>query len=225
MMDGKHAEAPTLTDVLLEEATIADAVRPTRLKGLDVLPSDGRLADCTMLLADEMGKERRLRMALKEIDGAYAAVVVDASPALTLLSVNVLQAVNEVIVPIDPGVFSISGLGRLQETVDRVRHYLEHPELSIVGLLLCRFGHTRASMDLQARLREVHGSLVFRAVIPMSVKVEEAHAMNRTIMELAPQSSVALAYGELVTEVLNYGRQQSKTRHARKRSRSGHDAA
>jgi len=223
MMDGHQAEAPTLTDVLLEEADVSNAIRPTRLKGLDLLPADGRLADCTMLLAEEMGKERRLRMALRSVEDAYAICIVDASPALTLLSVNVLQAVNEVVVPLDPGVFSISGLGRLQETVDRVRHYLEHPELAIVGLLCTRFLNTRASRDLQTQLREVHGSLVFRSVIPASVRVEEAHSRNLTIMEWAPESSVAKAYGELVTEVLNHGR-QSKTRHARKR-RSRHDAA
>jgi len=222
LMDGKHAEAPTLTDVLLEEANIADAVRPTRLKGLDVLPACERLADCTMLLADEMGKERRLRMALRELSDAYTTVIVDASPALTLLSVNVLGAVDEVIVPLDPGVFSISGLGRLQETVDRVRHYLEHPDLTIVGLLLTRFANTKASRDLQAQLREVHGSLVFRTVIPASVRVEEAHSRNLSIIEWAPQSSVAKAYDELVTEVLRHGK--PKNRHARKR-RPRHDAA
>jgi chromosome partitioning protein len=207
---------------LLEEASAEDAIRPTRLNGLDVLPADGRLADCTMLLAAELGKERRLRLALGSLEDSYAICIVDASPALTLLSVNVLQAVNEVIVPLDPGVFSISGLGRLQETVDRVRHYLEHPELAIVGLLLTRFVNTKASRDLQAQLREVHGSLVFSAVIPATVRVEEAHSRNLTIMEWAPESPVAKAYGALTLEVLKHG--QFKNRHARKR-RSRHDAA
>ena len=221
MLDGRAPEAPTLADVLLDDAGAIDAIRPTRVDRLDILPADGRLADCTVLLADELGRERRLRVALRSVEDTYSVCIVDAPPQLSLLTVNVLQAVTEVLVPIDPGLFAIAGLGRLQETVDRVRHHLEHPDLAIVGLLVTRATKNKITRDLERQLRDAYGTLVYHAVIPASVKVEEAHASYRSILEWSPQSPVGKAYGELVTEVLD-GRSK---RLARKRgSRSG-DAA
>jgi chromosome partitioning protein len=155
------------------------------------------------------------------VEGTYGVCIVDSPPQLSLLTVNVLQAVTEVLVPIDPGMFAIAGLGRLQETVDRVRHHLEHPELSIIGLLVTRATKNKVTRDLERQLRDAYGDLVYRSVIPASVKVEEAHASYRSILEWAPQSPVGKAYGELVTEVLNG---QSK-RLARKRGPRSGDAA
>ena len=210
MLDCAEPEAPTLTDVLLEDADATEAVRPTRVDKLDILPADGRLADLTMLLADKdaLGKERRLRIALKSVANKFSYCVVDSPPQLSILSVNILQAVSEVIVPIDPGLFAVAGLGRLQETVERVRHYLEHPDLAIIGLLMTKATKGKVSVELLKQLRETYGSLVYRTAIPASAIVEEVHANYRTIMEWSPRSPAARAYGELVTEVMKHG--QSK---------------
>jgi len=45
MLDGRAAADPTLSQVLLDQVEAQDAIRPTRISGLDVLPSDGKLAD------------------------------------------------------------------------------------------------------------------------------------------------------------------------------------
>lgn len=203
MLDGRIPDRPTLADVLLDDSVAIDAIRQTRIDRLDILPADERLAECTVLLADELGRERRLRVALRSVEDTYSVCIVDSPPQLSLLTVNVLQAVTEVLVPIDPGMFAIAGLGRLQETVDRVRHHLEHPDLAIIGLLLTRATKNKVTKDLEKQLRDAYGPLVYRTVIPASVKVEEAHASYRSILEWAPQSPVGKAYGELVTEVLN----------------------
>jgi chromosome partitioning protein len=228
MLEGEIPEAPTLADVLLNDAGAIDAIRSTRIDRLDVLPADGRLADVALLLADELARERRLRVALRSVEDAYSVVIVDSPPQLSLLTVNVLQAVTEVLVPIDPGLFAVAGLGRLQETVDRVRLHLEHPELAIVGLLVTRATKNRVTRQLEEQLRESFGSLVYTTVIPASVKVEEAHASYQSILEWSPQSPVGQAYSELVTEVLNGQRQSQKNRakkHARRKLSESNDAA
>jgi chromosome partitioning protein len=222
MLDGREATEPTLTDVLLEDVQAAEAIRPTRVGGLDLLPADGRLADLTMLLAEEeLGREKRLSIALSSIESRYAICVVDAPPQLSLLSVNILQAVTEVIVPIDPGVFAIAGLGRLKETVERVRHYLQHPDLAIIGLLMTKASKSKVVSDLFNQLKEAYGELVYKTVIPHAISVEEAHASYQTIMEWAPQSTVAKAYGELVSEVLRHGKPERTARERRPQSRTG----
>ena len=81
MLDGRTPEEPTLADVLLDQADAIDAIRKTRVDRLDILPADGRLADCTVLLADELGRERRLRVALRSVEDAYGVCVVDSPPS------------------------------------------------------------------------------------------------------------------------------------------------
>ena len=58
---GATPDPPTLGNVLLDQGTAEEAIRPTRLDHLDVLPADGQLADAALLLADRIGREYRLR--------------------------------------------------------------------------------------------------------------------------------------------------------------------
>ena len=61
LLEGKPPADPTLSQVLLDEADVREAIRPSRHPGIDLLPADASLADCTLLLADQMGREQRLR--------------------------------------------------------------------------------------------------------------------------------------------------------------------
>ena len=65
LLDGKAPNKPTLTQVLLDEADASEAIRPSRCPGIDLLPADSTLADCTVWLADQIGRENRLRTALR----------------------------------------------------------------------------------------------------------------------------------------------------------------
>jgi chromosome partitioning protein len=221
MLDGTAPTGPTLADVLINDTGTAEAIRGTRVDRLDILPADVGLANVGGLLADELARERRLHRALKRVEGRYAVCVIDCPPELTLLTVNILTAATEVLIPIDPGVFAVAGLGRLQETIDRVRHHLEHTELGVLGLLVTRATRNKMATDLEHQLREVYGPLVFKSVIPTSAAVEEAHASNRTILEWSPGSPAGKAYAELVVEVLKH--EQGK-RTPRKRRQGPHAA-
>jgi chromosome partitioning protein len=221
MLEGGRPAEPTLGQVLLDQAEASEAIRPTRVPQVDILPADGDLANCALLLADELGRERRLRSALRTVESKYETCIIDAPPQLSLVLVNILQAVTEIIVPVDAGLYSVAGLGRLQETVDQVRKHLDHAELHITGLVLTRAMANRATRDLERQLRESYGELVYRTIIPHSVKVEESHARHRTVLEHAPKSPAALAFEQLITEVLKHGQ---TNRHARQ-SDPKHDAA
>jgi chromosome partitioning protein len=208
MLDGLPVEPPTLGNVLLGQVDPDEAIRPTRVDGLEILPADARLADAGLMLADAMGREHRFRRAMDRLDGRYDVVVVDCPPALSLVSVNILAGVGELIVPVDAGVYALSGLGQLSQSVEDVRQYLGNSALRIAGLLLTRTHANRATRDIGDQLRAAYGELVYRASIPHSVKVEEAHARNLTVGEFAPTSAPARAYDALLSEILDDGNEQ-----------------
>lgn len=206
MLEGKPPSDPTLTDVLLADSEAGDAIRPSRLSSIDLLPADGSLAECTVLLVDQLGRELRLRTALGSIAEKYDVCIIDAPPQMSLISINVMNAARELVVPVDPGIYSASGLGRLQETVEQVRKHLAHPELSIIGLILTKLMKNKATRDFESQLREHYGSLVYAATVPYSVKVEEACARHLTVLEHAPSSPAAVAFDRLVKELTPNGK-------------------
>jgi chromosome partitioning protein len=128
------------------------------------------------------------------------------------VSINVLNAVDELLVPCDAGAYSLAGLGRLQETVEQVRRHLDNRTLKIGGLVLTRVHRNRATAEIEAQLRAAFGELVYRTTIPHGVSVEQAHARHLTVLEHSPKSATAIAYHELLTEVIPNGEQSKKRR-------------
>jgi chromosome partitioning protein len=206
LLSGQPAEPPTLASVLLGDALAADAVRPTRTPGLDLLPADVSLADASVALANMIGREARLRAALAAVEPSYDFLILDTSPTRSVLTINALTCVAEVLIPVEPGLFSLSGLGQLQAAIEDVRRYLGNHRLRISGIILTRTRNDGVSRDVEAQLRAAFGELVYRTVVPSSVKVEEAHGRFLSVLDYAPRSTGAKAYEALVAEIIAHGR-------------------
>jgi chromosome partitioning protein len=207
LLGGGVAGSPTLFHVLTAGADAASAIRPTRTPGLDLLPAETLLADANVALASELGRERRLRLAMRDVESAYDFVVIDTGPARSLLNVNVLNYAAEVYCPVDPGVFSIAGIGTLRGAVAEVARYLDNARLRIAGLVLTRTARDNLSRDVESRLRGAFGGLVCRTTIPGSAKVGEAHARFQSVLDYAPRTAGAKAYESLVGEIAGHGEQ------------------
>ena len=95
------------------------AIRPTDVPGLDILPADVSLADANLALADQIGRERRLSVAMEDVEAGYDFIILDTSPQRSLLTVNALAYLHEAIIPVDPGLFAVAGLGQLDAAAQR----------------------------------------------------------------------------------------------------------
>lgn len=224
LLRGEAPRRPTIAEVLIGDAGIRSAIVPTHLDGLDLLPADATLSDATAVLTNEVGRERRLRLALADVAGLYDYLVADSAPTRTVVTTNLLNAVGEVLIPITPGLFGVLGLAQLQEDVQAVRRYLENGSLRIGGILLTMVEKNNVHAGVESHLRDAFGPIVFRATIPRSIKVEEAHARHEPVLTYAPRTVGAVAYQALVDEVLNDGRAAQDRDHSSVDPR-GHDAA
>jgi chromosome partitioning protein len=204
-LKGESPGALSLAHVLMEDVDPLAVIVPTDTPNLELLPADVSLADANVALAGEIGRERRLRLALDKIGERYDYIVVDTSPQRSLLTVNTLNAVEEVLCPVDPGIFSLAGLGKLQQAIGEVVRYLDNPALRLAGLLLTRTTRDNLSRDVEARLREMFGPLVFDTTIPTSSKIGEATSRWQSVLDYAPRSSGAVAYQNLVVEIIRRG--------------------
>jgi len=202
-LKGEAADPPTLCQVLTNQADAGDTIRATGIAGLDLLPGDVTLADANLSLASEIGRERRLRLAMRGVDDTYDLVIIDTSPQRTLININVLNYVQEVWCPVDPGIFSLAGIVKLQGAVAEVVRYLDNAELRLSGLVLTQARADNLTRDVENQLRATFGTLVCKTAIPASVKVGEAHANFLPVIDYAPRSPGAKAYEALTREILN----------------------
>ena len=71
------------------------------IPGVDLIPGSRHMANLDLMLASEMGRETRLRKNLKFDDELWDFLLVDCPPSTGLTTVNALNAVDELIIPVE----------------------------------------------------------------------------------------------------------------------------
>jgi chromosome partitioning protein len=188
-------------DAVVDGARLGELTVTGPIAGLDVVPSAIALAGAEVELAPVEGRERRLARLLTEIAADYDYVLVDCPPALGLLTVNALTAADSVLIPLQCEYYALEGLTQLLATLDLVRDNL-NPGLAIKGIVLTMYdGRTNLSADVASEVRRHLGDRVFDTVIPRSVRLSEAPSHGLPIPRYAPDSTGAVAYAALATEI------------------------
>lgn len=208
LLRGEKPRHPTLHEVLIGQSEASMAIVPTVLDGVSLIPAESSLADANVTLAAEVGRERRLRIAMEQGGDGFDVVLVDTAPTRSLLTTNVLNFVGEVFIPINPSLFGVLGLGQLQGDISTVRRFLDNKSLRIGGIFLTMTEKNNVVKDTEDQLRRLFGGLVLKTKIPRNVRVEEAHSRFESILTYAPKSSGAVAYLALAKEIMADGRQK-----------------
>lgn len=200
----KIADRPGLYHVLLGDAAPKDAVVPTELEGLYLIPSDKNLVGANLELVDLPNREFRLRERVAQLRDTYHYILIDCPPALDLLTLNALLAADGVLVPIQCEFFALEGISELMDTIDRIKESFQHP-LEIAGILLTMFDdRTNLTRQVAADLKEFFGDQVFKTVIPRSVRLAEAPSFGKPILTYDPRSRGAESYIKLAKEILDH---------------------
>ena len=195
----------TSYDLLLGEATPEEAAHLTPTPGLLLVPSSPDLAAADHELQGRQGRAGLLRGALRQplMDALRLDhVLIDCPPSLGTLTVNALVAAHAVLVPLQSEFFALEGLSQLMLTVREVRQ-TGNPGLRIEGVALTMVDRrTTLAQAVEADARENLGDLVFRTVIPRSVRLSEAPSHAQSVLDYDPNSAGAVAYRALAAELL-----------------------
>jgi chromosome partitioning protein len=194
----------TIHNVLVEpRVSIDDVLLSTRVKHMDLVPSNIDLSAAEIQLVNEVGREQTLGRALHPVLDRYDYVLIDCQPSLGLLTVNGLACSDGVVIPTECEFFSLRGLALLTDTVDKVRDRL-NPKLEISGILLTRYDpRTVNAREVMARVVERFGDLVFDTVITRTVRFPETSVAGEPITTWAPKSTGAIAYRGLAREFID----------------------
>jgi chromosome partitioning protein len=191
----------SIYDVLMQDTPALDAVEPTSLKNLFVIPATLDLAGAEIELVPAFSRELMLKRALDTVRSEYDVVLIDCPPSLGLLTVNGLAAADDVIVPIQCEYYALEGLGQLLRNVALVRSSL-NASLDVRGIILTMYdARTRLAEQVETEVREHFGSKVYKTVVPRTVRLAEAPSFGQPVIVFDPTSRGASAYRDLAKEV------------------------
>lgn len=206
----RHAGVGVLYEVLLDRLSVGEVVQTVKVPknsnypatSLDILPSHLQLAEAEAQLMGEFHREYKLKTALAEIQESYEAIFIDCPPSLGVLTMNALLAANEVIIPVEPGVFPLVGIQYLNSTIEKIKRV--NQELHITGVLPTMIDRTVLARETQEQLEKSFGEMILPS-IPRRVAIGEANAAGQDIFGFEPHGESAAAFAAVVQEVMARG--------------------
>jgi chromosome partitioning protein len=190
----------SLYHVLVMGLPVADAV-VSAAPNLDVLPANETLAAAELYLAGRRNRDRVLASRVGPTRQDYEYVIVDCSPSLSLMNQNALVMADAVLCPVACDYLSLVGVRQVLRTIKGVNKHLNHP-VRLWGVLPTMFD-ARAKICHEAldTLREHFGERCFDPV-RLAIRVKEAPAQGKTLLEYAPGSNATADYLRVVDRLL-----------------------
>ena len=200
----KDPERISTYDVLMGLASAQEALLPTELEQLWVIPASKNLIGANVELVGAERREFRLRDALAVIRDRFEYIVLDCPPALDLLTLNALVAADTVLVPMQAEYFALEGISELMDTIERVRVAL-NPGLAIEGVVLTMLDErTNLAQQVSSELKQYFGNRLCATTVPRNIRLAEAPSHGKPALLYDVRSRGAESYIRLAKEILSH---------------------
>lgn len=191
-----------LYEVMAGQEDINKAIIPIA-ENLDLIVGGIDLASADMTFVG-LGRERLIKEAFDKIEKDYDYCIFDCSPALGVVLMNILTVADDVIIPLEPGAYSLQGLSRLYKFIGQIREYT-NPDVKVDGILVTKVRNTANAKiwigDIEEKA-ELLETKVYKSKIRLNVSVEEAQTMKMDLFAYSSGSSAARDYDDFIDEFL-----------------------
>lgn len=198
----KNEIKQSIYDVLHEHIDLEQAIKPTEIDLLSIVPSSISLTGAEVELVNLMGREYRLKKAIQEIRTPFDFILFDCPPSLGLLTINGLTAADTVLIPIQCEYYALEGLSQLMKTINLIQENL-NSNLGIEGVLMTLADYrTNLTKEVIDEVKRYFGEKVYKTIIPRTVKLTEAPGFGKPIALYDKNSIGAQKYEDVVREML-----------------------
>lgn len=197
--------SPTLADAIMGKGpTLADTICKTSVEGLEIIRGGGLLAPALVAMQEmRFGRDTVLSRLLPQLPDTCDYIFFDCSPSLeSLFNINVLMAVQYVLIPIKVDKNSIEGYDVMLETIRDVRSN-GNPNIRVLGIFMTAV-ETGASLDREmiATFPSLLPELAFRTYIRKNIDVKKAPIALLPLCQYAPKCTASADYAALCDEML-----------------------
>lgn len=177
----------------------------TAENGVDLIPSHVVLSAIEQELAGIENCEARLMDRLSELPtDHYDFVLIDCPPNLGILTYNAFRASTEIIIPIEPSFFSLHGLAKISETIERLKEANEK-SLKVHALLTRYEKRTRLTQEIREEIHKYFQEKMFTNPVRENVRLREAAAAGKSIVSFDRKSAGFQDYMSLAIELIERG--------------------
>lgn len=196
----KEGEYKSLYQVISEEQDVKQAIYPTKVENLSILPTNIDLAGVEVELVYMKSREYVIKKTLDNIKNDYDFITIDCPPSLSLLTINAFTASDAVIIPIQCEFFALEGLSQLMNTVRLVKKKL-NPELKIDGVVLTmRDFRSNLGKQVAEEIEKFFTTALFKTSIPRNVRLAESPSYGEPIYLYDKTCVGSKAYKQLTEE-------------------------
>ena len=143
---------------------------------------------------------RAIRSAFFDID-QYDYILMDAPPSFGPLTLNVLRAAREVVIPVPLTYLALDGCAELSRTIETVRTRYGNPSLQVTMVIPTFYRKTRLAHEVLERLKAKFSKELAHTVVGFHVKIDEAQARGMSIFEHSGKSRAAKLMAALAEEL------------------------
>jgi cellulose biosynthesis protein BcsQ len=175
---------------------LPELVMPSGHERLDILPADFSYRNFDLHLNERKRPEERLLKMSRSLRDAYAVLLLDCPPGISLLSENVLRAADAIIVPLLPTPLSVRMLVQLQEFIEANGW----PDLALLPFFSMVDSRKSLHHEVIESARAQFPALLTTQV-PYSSEIERMTLRRAPIPAYAPKSAGGQIYSILWTEI------------------------
>ncbi|GAA4874587.1 ParA family protein [Ferrimonas pelagia] len=188
----------------LTQARCQQAIVPTSVAGLDLMPAATALATLDRSLGNQPGMGFILDRVVGLLQGQYDTVIIDCPPVLGVLMVNALAACQQIVVPVQTEYLALKGLERMVQTLERMGQAGRRvPPYLIVPTMFDR--RTKASLLALSELARTYPGALWHSVIPVDTRLRDASLAHLPAPQFAGDCRGVSAYNELLNALLERG--------------------
>ena len=181
--------------LITKEGGLENAILSTDFEMLDVIPADNSSKSFDVMMEEMRHSKNKLKHSLKPLSEEYDFIFIDCPPGFSVLSENIFNAADIVLMPVIPTTLSI-------RTYNMVKDYFKEKDLDI-NKMMCFFSMTDLRKNMHNEIMDelYKDKRFFQNYIPYLSDVEKMGIHKAPIMEFANSSYAAKSYRELWTEI------------------------
>lgn len=169
---------------------------------LDLAPSSLDLAGIELELSGRMARETYLKKILSGLKSKYDYILIDCPPSLGLLTINVLVASDQVLIPMEAEYLAFRGVNSIIGIINSVKEHF-NPNLNISGIFLTKYNNQRKlTQEIENSIHKYFGSVLLSSKIRVNVALAESQASGVDIFQYDESSNGAKDYQSLATELI-----------------------
>jgi cellulose biosynthesis protein BcsQ len=185
------------TKKLFKTREIGELVKETDIENLDLLPADFSYRHMDLFLDSEKKPKKRMSEFVKRFEDDYDVMFLDCPPSFSLVSENVFNSADVMLVPLIPTTLSL-------RTFDQISDYVkDHKKLTLKVMPFFSMVDRRKKLHLdimesgKADIKE----LLWTDIPYLSI-IEYMGIKRAPVGAFAPKSKAAEIFSDLWTEVI-----------------------